>query len=569
MIKKESRRKWIHLLVLTAALLAVNVIAHYQHGFIDLTEDKRFTLSEPTKQMLVELNEPIRVQILLEGNFPAEFRRLQSSTEDMLRRFRSYNNQIDFEFINPNEGDTQEKNKRRQELTERGIHPINMRVQEAGERVERLIYPYAIVNTSDRALSVNLLEDEVPGVDPQITLNNSIGLLEYKLANAIHKVQSPDKPTVAFTTGQGEVKSEFLIDLNRSLREYYQVGRIHLDSVDFIDPQKAPLLIVPGPTEPFSEKKKFALDQYIMNGGKVIWLISKLAANLDSVRKHQNYVPREYTLDLDDLFFRYGFRLNPDLVQDLQCSSIPMVIGRVGSQSQMELFPWYYHPTAAPFTDHPIVSAIDRVNLFFPNSIDTIRTKGQVDKTILLASSEFSRFQMIPAQINFDILRYEPDPDRFNRPHLPLAVLFEGEFYSAFEKRLSLEMEGWLSAEGLEFQNKVRDNAMMVVSDIDFALNSFHPNTGEMRPAGFNPYENRLYSNKDFLLNAVEYMLDDSGIIQARNREVQLRLINEVKARTEMTQWQLLNIAAPIGFVFFFGLFYNFVRRRRYARKAQ
>lgn len=562
---REKYKHLINLILLTGILILVNVMSGFVYTHIDLTEDKRFTLTEPTKKVLENVTDVVYVRVLLEGNFPAGFQRLQTATEDMLRQFRNINPNIEFEFEDPNAGDVQEVNLRREELAKDEIFPITMRIVDQGESSERIIYPYAIFYFGNRYIVVNLLENEVPGVDPQVTINNSISLLEYKFANAIAKLRTAVQPTIAYTEGQGEASSAELADINRSLRNYYRVGRINLDSLTYIDPELVPLLIVARPTEPFRERNKFILDQYIMSGGKVLWMINKLNINIDSVRRHRNFIPWEHDLNLDDMFFRYGFRINPDLVQDLECSRIPMVIGRVGSGQQMDLFPWFYYPLVAPKSDHPIVKALDRVNMFFPSSIDTIRTKGKVEKTILLSTSEYSRFQMIPAQVNFDILRYDPEPERFNRPHLPLAVLLEGEFYSLFENRVTEDMERTLAKLDRRFIPKVYDGAMIVISDGDVALNSFHPGTGEIRPVGLNPHEGRLYANKDFVLNSIEYLLDTDGILQARSRDVKLRMLNQVRARSERLNWQLFNIGVPVVFVVLFGLVYNFIRKRRFS----
>jgi len=562
---REKYKNIINLGLIIAIIATVNILANFKHSFLDLTEDKRFTLTEPTLNILNNVNDVVYVRVLLEGDFPAGFKRLQNASRDMLRQFRNINPNIEFEFENPNEGETHAVNMRREELANDGIYPVNMRIVESGESSERLIYPYAVFYLGSRSITVNLLENEVPGVDPQVTINNSISLLEYKFANAISKLRRALRPTIAYTDGQGEVESPLLADLNRSLRDYYEVGRITLDSVVYVDPKEIPLMIVARPTKRFNERSKFVLDQYIMNGGKVIWLINKLNINIDSVRRHNNFIPWDYDLNLDDLFFRYGFRINPDMVQDLECSRIPMVVGRVGSQTQMDLFSWFYYPLVAPKTDHPIVKALDRINLFFPSSIDTIRTKGEVETTVLLSSSEYSRFQMIPAPVNFNILRYDPEPERFNRQHLPLAILQEGEFYSAYENRLTAEMEETLRSLNLNFSQKVSNNAMIVVSDADFALNSFNSSTGEMRPVGYNQFERRLYANKDFILNCVEYLLDDQGILEARSRDIKLRLLNQVRTRAERTQWQVVNIGIPVLFILLFGVLYNFVRRRRYS----
>ncbi len=547
-------------LILGIAVL-VNILGSAFFTHIDLTEDQRYSLSDPTIELLHNLDDVVYIEVLLEGDFPAGFKRLQRSVRELLDEFRSYSGYIEYSFTDPNAGTVEEVNQRRQELAKEGIVPTNLRIKETEGTEEKLIYPYAKVSYGGRSAVVDLLDEQARGNTPEEQLNTSISQLEYNFANALHKLQLGAKEVIAFTVGHGELNELERKDLVRSLKAYYEVGTFNLDSA-FTIPPAVKVLIVAKPRLPFSERDKFLIDQYIMNGGKVIWLIDRLNAELDSLRGTNAYVPMDYPLELDDILFRYGVRINPDLVLDLRCSHIPMVIDPTGRQ---ELFPWYYHVISFPQSDHPIVKSLDGINLFFPSSIDTIKTKTPVKKTILLTSSENSRIQPNITRLNFEILRYDPDPEKFNKQHIPLAVLLEGEFPSLYQNRVSEAFSQTLEQIGQQFKEKSVPTKMLVVSDGDLARNLVvDPRKGSVMPLGFNRFERYQFANKDFLLNAVEYLRDDSGIIEARGKEVKLRLLNTTKAQQEATKWQLLNIGLPLLFLMLFGLIWNWIRNRKY-----
>ena len=561
MNKKQSL---INLALLTAILLFVNIIGSYFFGRIDLSEEKKFTLTAPSKKILAQQKDVIFVKVFLEGDFPAGFRRLQKSTKEMLDDFRTNCPFIEYQFSDPNAGTTKDINARRMELSKDGIVPVNLRVKDNNETSEKLIYPYAVFNFADRKVVVNLLENEIPGVPTDVVLNNSIGLLEYKFANAIEKLRAEHKANILFSEGQGELLQAQTLDMQRTLSQFYETGRLNLDSVVQIK-KGVDILVIAKPRLPFDDKKKFKIDQYIMNGGKVIWLIDRMNAELDSMQgKIGDMIPYDYPLNLEDQLFKYGIRIQPNLVLDLECSKIPLRVGNVGSAAQFDLFPWFYYPLVSPASSHPIVKNLDRIFLQFPSSIDTIRTKSSLKKTVLLQSSKYSRVQFTPANVNFEILRYQPDPTKFNKPNQPLAVLLEGTFNSNFENRVSGEMDAALQAMGMPFKASSVDTKMLVVADGDIICNLVGRD-GAPKPLGFNKFENRVYSsNKDFLLNAIEYMLDKSGIIEARTREVKLRMIDTIKAKKEETYWQLLNILLPILLLVGFGFVYTWKRRRKY-----
>lgn len=547
-------------------ILFVNILANSFYTHFDLTEEKRFTLTRPTRELLKGLKDRVYVRILLEGEFPAGFKRLQTATREMLDDFRSVSSYIDYQFENPNQGSTDEINARRQALMDEGIAPINLRVSEQGERKQQLIYPVAVFHFGSRKIPVNLLENQSPGLMPDVVVNNSVSLLEYKFANAIKKLLSPHRPIILFTRGHGELDELQTADLEQSLSPFYETGRITLDSSVQIKPDACALLIVAKPTREFSERDKFKIDQYIMQGGKVFWLVDRLNASLDSLRTVPRFVPTDYPLNLEDMLFKYGVRLQPDLVLDMECSKIKLVVGQIGNAPQFDVFPWYYHPAVLPAGRHPVVKNLDRVDMHFCSSIDTIRTKTPVNKTILLRSSKYSRLQFSPIDLNFEILKYPPDPDIFNKGPQNLGVLLEGIFPSNYENRVSEEMMAGLKQIGVEFRASSIPTRMIVISDGDVAANFVrNREQKEWFPLGFNNFENATYANKELMLNAVEYLMDASGVIEARSKEVKLRLLDTVKARDEQTMWQAINLGAPLVFLGLFGAVFFWLRKRRYA----
>ncbi|MCB0615782.1 MAG: gliding motility-associated ABC transporter substrate-binding protein GldG, partial [Phaeodactylibacter sp.] len=473
---------------------------------------------------------------------------------------------IEYEFEDPGAGTTEQVNQRREQLSKEGVNPVNLRVKGVEGTSEKLIYPYAIIYHKNRSFTVNLLENEVPGVPPEVTLNNSVGLLEYKLANAIQKLQLARKPSILFTTGQGELSPMETADLEKSLLEFYETGRVNLDSVVNIGAEAA-ALVVAKPTLPFSEKNKFKIDQYIMNGGKVLWLIDKVAVSLDSLRGRKSYYPNEYDLNLDDLLFKYGIRIQPDLVLDIQCSTVPLATGMVGNAPQFDYFRYPYHLVVAPQTDHPVVKSLGAVNLLYASSIDTsVQTKTGVQKTVLLQSSRNTRVQLIPMELDFDFLRYDLDPAKFNQAPRAVAMALQGVFPSMYENRVTESMLDGLQQLGLAFRPQSLPTKMIVISDGDVAKNKINPRNQSISPLGYNEFDRYLFANKDLLINALEYLLDDNGVIEARGKEVRLRLLDTVKAKQESASWQLFNIGLPLAFLLAFALLYSWVRRRRFAR---
>lgn len=555
----------INLLLVIGIAICLNVLGCNFSSYIDLTEEKRFTLTQPTAQLLKNLDEVVYIQVLLEGEFPAGFKRLQKATQDMLNDFRSVSGYIEYEFEDPSQGTIEEINARRAQLKKDGIRAKNLIIEGSDERKQVLIYPYAIVHYKGRSLPIDILGEDTPGVPSEVALNNAVGLLEYKLANAIQKLQITRKPAIAFTKGHQELTPLEVRDISETLLPFYDVGFLHLDSVPFIHPD-IQVLIIAKPKTPFSEKDKFKIDQYVMAGGKMIWLIDALNVSLDSMRRTNQYVPLPYTddiLNLENILYDYGARINTNLVLDLECSRIPQVVDERGTQ---KLVRWYYHLVSSGNPDHPITKSTGLVNLLFPHTIDSIRTKTPVKKTFLLNSSKRSRLQYFPVRLNFEILKYEPEVEQFNKGEQPMALLLEGTFPSHYENRIPPSfLEAWQQL-GQTFRTVSEPSKMLVVADGDIIKNPANAATNNFGRCGFNIYEKFAFANKDFLINSIEYLMDTEGVITARTREVKLRLLDQVRAKQEKTKWRLINIGLPLLFLLFFGWGYNFLRRRRYAR---
>jgi ABC-2 type transport system permease protein len=528
----------------------------------DLTEDKRFTLTPATKTLLRELDEVVYVKILLQGDFPAGYKRLQASAEDMLLDFQRENPRISYQFEDPLAGNTEQVNTRKKQLAEMGVLPVSLNIRENGERSQQLTYPYALFYYKGRSIPVNFLENQIPGVPPDVILNKAISLLEYKFVHTIQQLKQRTKPAILFVDGHGESLPVETADLENSLRESYHTGRIVLDSVLAID-SSVQTVIISAPKTAYSDKDNFKLDQYVMRGGKLIFLIDKIAVHLDSLRRGI-FLPEERNLNLDDLLFKYGVRLQPNLLLDMQSSVIPLATGQVGNAPQFEYFRYPYHLVVIPNSVHPAVKNIGPVNLPFVGSIDTVGTKYPVKKTVLLQSSAASRYQFLPLRMNFDFLRYPLDEKLFNKGPQTVAVLLEGRFPSLFENRLAPAMISYLNNQGRPFLNKSIASKIIILSDADIIRNRIDKQTGKIIPAGYNEFEKYTFANKDLLLNMLAYLSDDDGLIEARGKDVKLRLLNTPKIKEEKMKWQLFNVFTPLLIITMGGLLFHTIRSRRY-----
>ncbi|MFK7978883.1 MAG: gliding motility-associated ABC transporter substrate-binding protein GldG [Saprospiraceae bacterium] len=557
----------LNLLLVIGIAIGLNVIGNHFYGYLDLTEEKRYTLTQPTQDLLENLDDVVYVNVLLEGEFPAGFKRLQKATREILDDFRSISGYVDYEFEDPipNSLPVEEKNNRIKQLQNDGLRAKNLRIRDGKEQKTVRFYPYAVLTYKGRSIPVDLVGEDIPGMSSHEALNNSIGLLEYKLSNAIQKLQTSRKPVIAFTSSHGELPVANTQDIRNELRAFYEVGDVILDSLVQINAGIS-VLIVAKPTTAFSEKDKFKIDQYVMNGGKVIWLIDAMNVNLDSLGRSGAYAPYPYTSDLfnlDNLLFNYGVKINNSLAMDLQSTQIPQIIDERGTP---QLFPWPYHLMSIPNQEHPITKSLGPVNLLFANTIDSFRTKTPIDKTFLLTTSERSKAQLFPMRLSFEILKSKPDLATYNKSFQPLGILLEGEFPSLYENRPKGDFLKVYNQLGFEYKTRSTPTKMLVVADGDIISNYADPAQNRYAPLGFNRYVKHTFANKDFLINAIEYMVDDNGVIAARSKEVKLRLLNETKAEEEETKWQIINIVVPLLLLLLFGFGYNYWRRWKYAR---
>ncbi len=566
MARTKRAQALLQFALLGGILLFINILANYSYTHFDLTEEKRYTLTQPTRDLMRNLKDRIYVEVLLDGEFPAGFKRLQTATRELLDDFRSETGYLDYKFEDPLAGTPDAVKSRQEALRQDGIMPTSLRLSEQGGASQKLIYPTAIVHYGTTSVPVNLLENNSPTLMPDEVINNSVSLLEYKMANAIKKVLTNTKPYIFFSTGHGELNGLQTKDLERGLRQFYAVGRINFDSVGSLTPKNCALLVVAKPRFAFSEKDKFKIDQYVMNGGRVLWLIDRLGADLDSLRAvGARYLPLDYPLAIEDMLFKYGVRIQPDLVLDLECTKIPLQVGVTGAGPQFELFPWYYHPAVLPTGKHPIVKNLDRVELKFCSTIDTIRTKTPVKKTPLIRTSRYSRLVFSPIDLNFNIVREQPDPKNFDKGSQVVGVLLEGIFPSNYENRVSDEMMAGLSRIGVNYKAQSEPTRMLVISDGDVAANIVRDTASkEYLPLGFNRFEKNTYANRDLLLNAIEYLIEPQGVIEARSKEVKLRLLDTVRAKAEKKQWQLLNVGLPLVLLALFAILFLRLRKRRY-----
>ena len=551
------------------AIILILILALFPVFSIDLTEDKRFTIGEETKSFIRNVDDVIYAEVLMDGKLPAAFARLRKSAIDKLQDFNKINKNIQYNLVDPLEGDKEMIKSNQEALRKDGISPTQLTVYNGKDQEKKIIYPYVVFHFGERIIPVNLLEARDPRVDEDEVLNNAVALLEYKFASAIQKLRMKKNPVVVFTRGHDELTPLQTADLERNLRPVYSTGRITLDSVIQISTE-IDVLIVAKPQSAFSTRDNFLIDQYIMNGGKVLWFIDPIFVNTDTVnatnKLKQDFIPVPYELNLDELFFKYGFRVEPNIILDYECSAIPLFSGYSGNTPQFEPKKWYFHPLIAPDSRHPIVRNLDRISVFYPATIDTIRTKTEVSKTILLSSSAHSRTLTSPSPINFEMVRQTITPEQFNRPAQPVAVLLEGVFPSAFENRVSQSFANSLAQIKTEFKSESKPTKMMVFSDGDLPGNAIS-SRGEPAPLGFNMYEQITYpANKNVILNSIEYMIDDNSIMNARNKQIKLRLLDEAKIEKTKSFWQWFALTVPVLLVFTIFLLADYYRKRKYAQ---
>lgn len=558
---------FIRLGLLLMVLLLLNVLSSFFHFRLDLTSEKRYSISQPSINMMKNLKDEVTVKVYLDGELNAGFTRLKESTRNLLDEFRVYGGKnIQYEFIDPMAVTNLDERKLLiQDLIEKGLAPTNLTTRSKTESKQQLIFPGAIVTYGGREMPVQLLENQI-GFSPQQILNNSEILLEYKFANAVRKLLQFRPPGIAFISGHDELSELETADIRQTLTSlHYEVKDLDLTQTYYI-PERFELAVIAKPHAAFDEKDKYKIDQFIMHGGKVLWLLDGTNATMDSLKVNPTgqFISGN-DFNLDDMLFKYGVRINTDVVQDINlCNQIPLVVGQMGNAPQTEMFPWYYFPLLISDNHHPIVRNLDPVASYFASTIDTVKNPG-VSKTILLRTTDNAKAQLAPTRVHFGILQGKPNPEYYNQPRLPVAVLMEGEFESAYKNRLSPEfLAASDTIQNLKFLDKSKKSRMIVISDGDIIRSEIR-NDSSAYPLGYYMFTKQQFANKDFILNCVEYLVDETGILQTRNKEVKLRLLNTVKVQQERMLWQVINLVIPIVLVILFGIGFNFYRKKRYA----
>ncbi len=578
---KNSKQKnirqhyFLSLLLVVVVIIVANIAGSVFFKRFDLTSEKRFTLSPSTIKILKNVNDIVFVKVFLQGDFPAGFKRLRRETKELLDEFRTYNKNIQYEFINPSESENpKERSDTYKRLIEQGLNPTNLQVKTKNGLQQQVIFPGALVSYRNQQLPVELLDAQM-NVPPQEVLNHSIENLEFKFASTIYKLLRKRKPEVAFIEGQGELNKKQTWDITQALKQDYVVSRISINSKinslvhrTLEDSAKQQYKIVPKynaiiiakPDSAFSEKDKFIIDQYIMYGGKVLWLIDPVFASMDSIQHSESTMAIDNDLKLQEMLFTYGVRLNKNLIMDLNALPIPIKTGQMGNQPQINFFPWYYFPVVTPMSKHPIVRNLNAIKTQFVSSIDTVAVKG-VKKTILLKTSNYSRVVNVPVMISLAITREKPDERLYHGPPQNIAVLLEGVFTSDFKNRIPPAIA---NSKIIGFKNHSKQGTMIVISDGDIIRNQFKIPQGYPLPLGYDQFTRQTFGNKEFILNCMNYLTDGPNLISIRSREIKLRLLDKTKLDKHLLQWQLFNVLTPLLLVIIAWVLMIWIRKRKY-----
>lgn len=527
----------------------MNIIASWYYFRWDLTSDERYTLSHTTKDLLANLDDDIMIKVYLKGDFPLDFKRLQIETEQHLEELKAQTNKLHYRFINPIG--------KEEELIKKGLQPSRLSTEENGVFSESIIFPWAIVTNKDKSVNVPLLMDSQESQELQLQF--SIENLEYAFSNAISTISQNKRKSIAILKGNGELEDIYLFDFLSSLKEKYNLAPFVLSNTDknpekdLTDLNVYDLVVIAKPTLAFSEAQKFILDQYITNGGKTLWMIDNVIAETDSLQQNGEalFVPRE--LNLTDLLFSYGVRINYNLVTDLYSSKIAIATGNRGNQIEFQQFLWHYYPLIKPESSHPISKKNERVNLRYPTDIDTL--KNDIHKEILLRSSPLTKLIGLPNIIKLSSIADKENPKEYNAKAKILGVLLEGEFVSAYKHRIK--------AFKTNYSEKSPPNKMIVISDGDIVSNQVQ--NGKPTRMDIDKWTGQHFGNKTFLLNAVDYLLDDTGLLELRGKTLDIKMLNKEKVYKEKQFWQFINSILPLLLLGVFGFGYVYYLRRKYS----
>jgi ABC-2 type transport system permease protein len=564
-IKSIKIKSWLQFASVVLVVIFLAVVSSFLRVRVDLTEDKRYTLSESSRKVLSGIKNDIYVQVYLDGEMPIPFKRLKRSVREMLDEFRIASGQrLDYEFLNPSEGgNTKQRDVQYQYLINKGLNPVNIQAGDAeGGSSQKIIFPGMIVNYNGIEVPVNFLKNN-PSIPAEENLLHSVEGLEYEMIQTIATVSSDTIYKIAFLEGQDEIPEVEVADITINLAKFFTIDRGKIGGKPGILDNYAAVIIA-GPEKEFSENDKFVLDQYIMNGGKVIWLVEEVKINSDSLVFGSTaalYRP----LNIEDQLFRYGARINPVVIQDIECMRIRLTLMSDGSRQQVVPLPWVYYPLLKPSTDHPVTRNLNNVKGEFTNYIDTVGLDPAIKKSILLSTSAYTRTLTPPIMISLKEAELTPDEKEFNKSNLPVAILLEGIFHSAFRNRIT---DNFINDKTFKVKTESKKTKMIVIADGDIIRNEVR-RVGTVEtpyPLGQDKYTGEMFGNRDFLINCLNYLIDDNGIMELRSRELKLRLLDKARIKNERIKWQLINIAGPVLIVILAGVIYGFFRKRIYTK---
>ena len=571
--------KYISTALLIVLVLFINILSSFINWNVDLTADKKYSFAKASTTIINSLDDKLFIKVYLEGDFPAEFKKLQKSTEDLLKRFKAIGNKnIDFEFINPNNvANDIEKLALFKQLVKLKLSPTDLEIKKDGKQVNQIIFPGAIIYYKDKQSAVNFLKQS-PGETPGSNINTSIEALEYEFVSAIEHLTKNRLTKIAFLEGNGELSEQQVYDITESVLEdnfnlsyYYKVDRFNIkefaiDSntmlpdlsrqLTLLNTYKA--ILIAKPTIPFNNLDKLLIDQYIMQGGKVLWLVDGVKASMDSLQnKSGTFIATKNALNIEDQLLRYGVRINANLIEDLRSTKIPIITGYSNNKPQYSYFSWPYSALLVSSSEHTISKSLDGIKCEFVSSIDTV--KNNIRKTILLHSSKDSRLNPVPSKISLGILENPSTTNSYNKEFLSIAILLEGEFESVFKNKLVQKNKQ------IQFIEKSVSTKMIVVSDGDMIANDLS-NSGGIYPLGYDKNIKFTYpGNKHFIINAVQYLCGDNSLSHLKVKELSLRMLDKKKIQKNKFIIQLINIALPIILLLIFALFFVRYKKRKYA----
>lgn len=583
--RKNIKRNEITSLIITLIIIVlVNIIGSFVYTRFDLTSEKRYTLSDTSKEILKGLDDYVYFRVYLEGDFPAGFKKLRKETKEMLDEFRAYSKFIDYEFINPSESDDQtERNETYKNLWQSGLNYYTETVQTNNGVQQIMVWPGVIMSYRENEVAIDLLSGQ-SGQSQETVLNNSAQDLEYKLISAIKEVSTVNRRTVAFSDGHGELADIEIFDIANSISKKYNIRKATLngqlnalikrdfdrDSSIVIRPAYDALIIAK-PTMPFSEKDKFIIDQYIMYGGKVMWLLDPVSASMDSLQNAESTMGLAQNLNLDDMLFNYGLRLNKNLLLAYPCAQIGLVTGQ-GDNLQSVLLPWYYFPLLTPASDHPIVRNLEAVKADFVSSLEPTTSAPEITKIPLLKTSDYTKVSSAPVFISLDILNERPNANMFPQKGMTTAYLLKGNFTSLYEYRLP---EAITESAEMGFKASSVNTSMIVISDGDIIRNQLaqldyakknNKRIGSPLPLGYDQYTNITYGNKQFIENAISYLIEGEGLINIRSRELKIRLLDMNKINSNPIMWQIINVVLPSALVIILGIVLAILRKKKFTK---